>query len=474
MPGERPSTLSMAWTLEEIVSATGGKVEGRPKASRFDEIVTDSSKVKTGSIFVALKGERFDGHCFVKDAINRGAGCLVVHEALRAADLRSVTAVKVSDTLRALGDLAHFRTEQYAPKVLAITGSNGKTTTKEMLAAILQRASLNRRPLKGRVLKTQGNFNNLVGLPLTLLRLRKRHRVVIVEMGTNRPGEIERLAEIAAPDVAIITSVAPAHLEGLNSLAGVAKEKGALFSGMRAGGTIVVNLDDPWVRRLGQKFGGKKVTYGEGGQIRAASGSLLDSGAMRFTLRAGHQRAQVRLNFVGHHNIANALGAAAVAYSLGISLPTIRRGLESVKPYSMRMQLEKWRGIGIINDAYNANPASMIAAIKTLAQFNSRGERIAVLGDMFELGKQSQREHLRLGSHLAQAGLDRAYLLGERAPDVRKGALRAGMKSDQVIVGESHSDIGQRLRAHLKKGDWLLIKGSRGMKMETVLSELKG
>ena len=464
----------MAWTLEEIVSATGGKVEGRPKASRFDEIVTDSSKVKTGSIFVALKGERFDGHRFVKDAINRGAGCLVVHEALRAADLRSVTAVKVSDTLRALGDLAHFRTEQYAPKVLAITGSNGKTTTKEMLAAILQRASLNRRPLKGRVLKTQGNFNNLVGLPLTLLRLRKRHRIVIVEMGTNRPGEIERLAEIAAPDVAIITSVAPAHLEGLNSLAGVAKEKGALFSGMRAGGTIVVNLDDPWVRRLGQKFGGKKVTYGEGGQIRAASGSLLDSGAMRFTLRAGHQRAQVRLNFVGHHNIANALGAAAVAYSLGISLPTIRRGLESVKPYSMRMQLEKWRGIGIINDAYNANPASMIAAIKTLAQFNSRGERIAVLGDMFELGKQSQREHLRLGSHLAQAGLDRAYLLGERAPDVRKGALRAGMKSDQVIVGESHSDIGQRLRAHLKKGDWLLIKGSRGMKMETVLSELKG
>jgi UDP-N-acetylmuramoyl-tripeptide--D-alanyl-D-alanine ligase len=195
---------------------------------------------------------------------------------------------------------------------------------------------------------------------------------------------------------------------------------------------------------------------------------------MRFTLRAGHQRAHVRLNFVGQHNIANALGAAAMAYSLGTPLPAIRRGLESVKPYSMRMQIERWRGIGIINDAYNANPASMIAAIKTLAQMKSCGERIAVLGDMFELGKQSQREHLRLGNQLARAGLDRAYLLGERAPDVRKGALRAGMKSDQLIVGESHSDIGQRLRAHLKKGDWLLIKGSRGMKMETVLSELKG
>ena len=464
----------MAWTLEEIITATGGKLEGRPRASRFDEIVTDSSKVRTGSVFVALKGERFDGHRFVKDAINRGAGCLVVHQPLRAADLRTVAAVKVPDTLRALGDLAHFRREQYRPKVLAITGSNGKTTTKEMLAAILQRASLNRHSLTGRVLKTEGNFNNLVGLPLTLLRLRKQHRVVVVEMGTNHPGEIGRLAEIAAPDLAIITSVAPAHLEGLNSLVGVAKEKGALFSSMRPGGMIVVNLDDPWVQRLGQKFGGRKVTYGEGGQIRAESGSLLDSGAMRFTLRAGDQRAQVRLNLVGQHNIANALGAAAMAYSLGISLSAIRRGLESVKPYSMRMQLEKWRGIGIINDAYNANPASMIAALKTLAEINSRGERIAVLGDMFELGKQSQREHLRLGSYLARARLDRAYLLGERAPDVRRGALRSGMKSDQVIVGESHSDIGKRLRAHLNKGDWLLIKGSRGMKMETVLSELKG
>jgi UDP-N-acetylmuramoyl-tripeptide--D-alanyl-D-alanine ligase len=464
----------MAWTLGEIITATGGKLEDRAKASRFDEIVTDSSKVKTGSVFIALKGERLDGHRFVKDAISRGAGCLVVHQALRAVDLRSVTAVKVPDTLRALGDLAHFRREQYGPKVLAITGSNGKTTTKEMLAAILQRALLDGQPLQGRVLKTEGNFNNLVGLPLTLLRLRKRHRVVVVEMGTNRPGEIQRLAEIAAPDLAIITSVAPAHLEGLNNLAGVAKEKGALFSSMRARGTIIVNLDDPWVRRLGERFSGQKVTYGQGGQIRAASGSFLDSGGMRFTLRAGHQRAQVRLNFVGQHNISNALGAAAMAYSFGISLATIRRGLESVKPYSMRMQLEKWRGIGIINDAYNANPASMVAAIETLAQINSRGERIAVLGDMFELGKQSQREHLRLGSHLARARLDRAYLLGKRAPDVRKGALRGGMKSDRIIVGESHSDIGQRLRAHLKKGDWLLIKGSRGMKMETVLSELKG
>ncbi len=464
----------MAWTLEEILTATGGSLEGQAKTRRFDEIVTDSSKVKTGSVFVALKGERFDGHRFVKDAVSRGAACLVVHEALPASDRQGVTAVRVQDTLTGLGDLAHFRREQYRPIVLAITGSNGKTTTKEMLAAILQHALLDGQPLKGRVLKTEGNFNNLVGLPLTLLGLRKAHRVVVVEMGTNRPGEIGRLAEIAAPDLGIITSVAPAHLAGLNSLAGVAKEKGALFSRMRPGGTVIINLDDPWVRRLGEKFYGKKVSYGRRGQVRAESGLLLNSGAMRFTLRLGQQRGQVRLHLIGQHNIANAVGAAAMAYSLDIDLAAIRRGLESVKPYSMRMQLENWRGIRIINDAYNANPASMMAAIKTLAEVKSHGARAAVLGDMFELGKHSRREHRRLGDQLAQARLDRVYLLGERALDVRKGALSGGMKSDQVIVGESHSDIGQRLRAQIKKGDWLLVKGSRGMKMEAVLSELKG
>ena len=464
----------MAWTLEEIVAATGGKLAGSAKARNFADIVTDSNKVKTGSVFVALKGERFDGHRFVKDAVSRGATCLVIHEAVCAADREDITVVKVPDTLRALGDLAQFRRKQYGPKVLAITGSNGKTTTKEMLAAILQGAHWNGAPLNRRVLKTEGNFNNLVGLPLTLLGLRKTHRVVVVEMGTNHPGEIARLCEIAAPDLAMITCVAPAHLEGLNSLAGVAKEKGALFRGMPAGATIVVNLDDPWVRRLSEKFSGKKITYGRRGQVRGDSGLMLDSGVMRFTLRAGNKRAQVRLHFIGQHNITNAVGAAAMAYSLGIDLTAIRRGLESIKPYAMRMQVESWRGIGIINDAYNANPASMMAAIQTLVEIRSRGKRIAVLGDMFELGKHSSREHLHLGDQLAQARVDRAYLLGERALEVRKGALRSGMKADQVIVAESHSDIGRRLRAQVKKGDWLLIKGSRGMKMETVLSELKG
>ncbi|MGH7871117.1 MAG: UDP-N-acetylmuramoyl-tripeptide--D-alanyl-D-alanine ligase [Candidatus Binatia bacterium] len=456
------------------MAATEGRIQRQAKAKRFGEIVTDSSKVKRSSVFVALKGERFDGHRFVKDAVSRGAACVVVHQSVRRSDCQDAAVIKVPDTLRALGDLAHYRREKYAPRVLAITGSNGKTTTKEMLSAILQQASLDGTRLHGKVLKTAGNFNNLVGLPLTLLRLNKKHRVAVVEMGTNRPGEIKRLAEVAAPDLGIITSVAAAHLEGLKSLAGVAKEKGALFQGMRRTGTIAVNLDDPWVARLADNFHGRKITYGRRGNVRAESDVTFDVEGMRFTLRVGAQRCRVRLHFIGEHNIVNAVGAAAMAHGLGVGLTAIRRGLESVKPYQMRMQVESWRGIGIINDAYNANPASMNAAVSTLANMGTSGERIAVLGDMFELGKQSQRRHLQFGAHLASARIDRVYLLGEHATDVQKGALRGGMKADRVIIGKNYAEVAGRLRSHMKKGDWLLFKGSRGMKMETIVRRLKG
>ena len=465
----------MAWTLDEIVAATAGRLQYQgTSAKRFGEIVTDSSQVKEGSTFVALKGQRLDGHRFINDAVNRGAACLVVHRSVRRSDCTGTVVIRVADTLRALGDLAHYRRQKYAPKVLAITGSNGKTTTKEMLFAIFQEASLNGTRLRGKVLKTAGNFNNLIGLPLTLLRLSKKHRVAVLELGTNRPGEIKRLAEIAAPDLGTITSVAAAHLEGLSSLAGVAKEKGALFQSIDGSGTITVNLQDPWVVRLASKFRGKKITYGAGGYVRAESDVRLSADESRFTLRVGAQRCRIRLRFVGQHNISNALGAAAMAHGLGVGLSAIQRGLQKVKPYEMRMEVQRWRGVGFINDAYNANPASMQAAVSTLAGMPASGDRVAVLGDMFELGKQSQRQHLRFGAQVASAGIDRVYLLGEHAVDVQRGALHAGMPAQRIIIGRNHAEISRLLRRHLKKGDWLLVKGSRGMKMETIVRQLKG
>jgi len=464
----------MAWSIAEIVAATGGKVRQDSGKRRFGEIVTDSTKIKRGSVFVALKGERHDGHRFVAEAVRRGAACVIVHRPLPGKILAKATTVRVPDTLRALGDLAHYRRVQLAPKVLAITGSNGKTTTKEMVAAILEEAWFDAEPLRGKVLKTEGNFNNLVGLPLTLLRLRRRDKVAVVELGTNRPGEIQRLAEIADPDVGIVTSVAAAHLEGLNSLAGVAREKGALYQNIRPGGAIAVNLDDPWVKKLGAQFNGKKITYGKLGNVRAQSQRMRGTSGMQFVLRAGRQRRAVQLNYLGQHNVANALGAAALTLGIGVKVTTIRRGLEKARPFSMRMQIEQRNGVGIINDTYNANPASMKAALQTLAEIDCRGNRIAVLGDMFELGKQSAKEHRQLGKIAAGAAIDALYLLGNLAADVRKGALQGGLRAEQIIIGNDHADLAAKLRESVKRGDWLLLKGSRGMRMEKILDDLVG
>jgi UDP-N-acetylmuramoyl-tripeptide--D-alanyl-D-alanine ligase len=464
----------MSWTVNEILSATGGKLLRACDKDVFGEVVTDSSKVKRGSIFVALKGERLDGHRFVGEAVRRGARCVIVHR-WPGQVMKNAAVIQVPDTLKALGDLAHYRREKLAPQVVAITGSNGKTTTKEMLAAILEEGSLNGQALRGKVLKTEGNFNNLVGLPLTLLRLRPDHRVAVVELGTNHPGEIQRLAQIADPDLGIITSVAPAHLEGLTSVPGVAREKGALYRNVRPDGAIAVNLGDPWVRRLGQRFKGRKITYGKRGHVRAEAWRSLGSKGTRFVLRVGGARCAIRLHYPGEHNVANAAGAAALANHLGVGLAAIRRGLERARPLAMRMQIDQWWGIGIINDAYNANPASVEAAIRTLAEIKGRGERIAVVGDMFELGERSPQQHLEVGRHIAQHKISALYLLGARAVEqVREGALRGGMPAEKIFVGKSHSDLVRQLRRRLRRGDWLLVKGSRGMRMEKIIAGLKG
>jgi UDP-N-acetylmuramoyl-tripeptide--D-alanyl-D-alanine ligase len=464
----------MGWSKREILEATGGKVVREGTTARFGEVVTDSTKAERGAVFVALKGERHDGHRFIADAVRRGAACVIVQRTVARPQAGSAAVIRVNDTLRALGDLAHYRRERIGPAVLAITGSNGKTTTKEMVAAIAEEGLLGGTRLRGRVLKTEGNFNNLVGLPLTLLRLRKKHQVAVVELGTNHPGEIQRLAEIADPDGAIVTSVAAAHLEGLSSLAGVAREKGALYRNVRAAGSIAVNVDDRRVKELAVKFAGKKITYGKRGWVSARSIRMDGARGTRFVLQAGRARCRVRLNYLGEHNVANALGAAALALGAGIKLGAVRRGLEKAKPFAMRMQIETWGGAGIINDAYNANPASMKAALGTLARVRCRGRRIAVLGDMFELGRHSGREHRALGHVAAEAGIDRLYLLGAQAAVVRRGALARGMRAEQVVIGRDHADVAERLREIVRSGDWLLFKGSRGMKMEKILAALRG
>ncbi len=461
----------MDWTIEELARAARGTIVQRGAVSRFGLISTDSRLVEKDGVFVALRGEMRDGHVFVPEVVRRGGGCLLVQRSI--AGPKQVSVIRVRDTLKALGDVAHFHRQKLAPRVLAITGSNGKTTTREMLFAILQRARMEDRPLRGKVLKTEGNYNNLVGLPLTLLRLRGRERAAVVELGTNRPGEIRRLTAIANPDLALITSVAPAHLSGLGTLAGVAREKGAIFRGLDPTGTAVVNLDDGRVVRQSRAFRGRVVTYGTGGFVRGEDPEMLSGGRWRFNLRVGRVREPVRLRLCGVHNVRNAVGAAAMAHAFGADVAAIRAGLEAVRPVAMRMQLEHLDGIGIINDAYNANPASMEAALATLKTLPGRGRRVAVLGDMLEMGTDEADCHRKLGETAAGSGVDALYLLGRFARDIRQGALGAGMDRTAVRVSRTHRKLASELRAELRKGDWLLIKGSRGSAMEKVLAAMK-
>ena len=465
----------MGWTREEILVATGGKVVRSGKESVYGDVVTDSQGARRRSVFVALEGRRVDGHQFLDDALRHGASCLVVHR--RAGDRRlkekDMTVIKVADTLKALGDLAHYRRQRVSPKVLAITGSNGKTTTKEMVASIFQFATIQGTRMRGKILKTEGNYNNLVGLPLTLLRLTGREKVAVVELGTSQPGEIRRLTEIAEPDIGIITSVAPAHLTGLNTLAGVAREKGELFRRMHPRGLAIVNLDDPFTRHLGNSFKGRKITYGKSGEVRGERFRALGERGMEFTLRAGGGRRRVRLRLPGAHNLSNALGAAAMAYGLGADLEAMSKGLEAVRPMPMRMSIERVKGVGIINDAYNANPASMDAALMALTGVECKGERVAVLGDMLELGREAGKRHYELGQAVARCRVDRLYLLGQFAAQVKEGALEEGMDDERVRMGKNHRDLARMIRRQTKRGDWLLFKGSRGIGMEKVLAAFR-
>jgi len=465
---ERPGAGAV-FTLEEVLAATGGTLSALGHATRFPGVTTDSRALGAGELFVAIRGDTHDGHAFVADAAGRGAGAVVVEQPLeRAAPGCGV--ILVRDTLAALGHLAAFHRRRRRPRVVAITGSNGKTTTKEMLAAILERA-----PGAGRVLRTTGTQNNLVGLPLTLLRLADTDAIAVVELGMNGPGEIWRLAEIAEPDIGVITCVAPAHLERLGSIHGVAEAKAELYRRLRPSATAVVNADDPLVVAAADAFPGRKVSFGTGGGLPVAAAGIADRGleGIDFQLVVERREAPVRLAVPGRHNVTNALAAAAAAHVLGVELEVVRAGLEAFQPPGMRMEVTQLpSGVTVLNDAYNANPASMAAALRTLA--TSRGRRrLAVLGEMRELGAEAACAHRDLGTTAAAANLDALFVLGEHAAEVRAGAEAAGMAPDRIVVAQSHDDLAAQLRAQCRPGDLVLLKGSRGAAMEEVLRRLE-
>jgi UDP-N-acetylmuramoyl-tripeptide--D-alanyl-D-alanine ligase len=441
---------AMEWTAAEITRATGA----RPATAveRVQAIGTDSRQLPAGALFVALRGVHHDGHAFAAAACAAGAAAVLVDHV--PPDLDPARAFVVSDTLRALGDLAAFTRRRWGGRVVAITGSNGKTTTKEMLAAIA--ATAYGAP---RVLKTHGNENNLIGVPLTFFRLRGDEALAVVEMGMNAFGEIGRLTAIAAPDVGVITNVGAAHLEGVGDLAGVARAKGELFAALSAEATIAANMDDPWVARLAAGFRGRRIEFGRGRAVCAAGLESSGLEGVRFALEVEGRRAAVHLRGAGVHNVHNALAAAAAAHALGIDLETITAGLNGAALPKMRMQVVRLgNGVNLINDAYNANPDSAEVALDALAHLPGRS--IAVLGEMRELGAGSAALHARVGAHAAACGIAWLIAVGPQAAALAAAARGGGLA--RVDTCADAATAAALVVEHWQAGDTVLVKGSRG------------
>jgi UDP-N-acetylmuramoyl-tripeptide--D-alanyl-D-alanine ligase len=456
----------LIFTFAEIVQATNGTGTGKGDGS-VTGVSTDSRTVSPRDVFVALKGERFDGHDFIPAVAGKGVRAFVVEKSwLSTHEIPAGSfTIGVPDTLRALGDLAAFHRAGFSLPVIGITGSNGKTTTKEMLASILAAA--------GEGLKTSGNLNNLIGLPQMLLRLDGGHRWAVLEMGMSELGEIDRLAEIAKPDIGIITNALPAHLETLGNVETVARAKGELFLRLAGGGCAVYNADDPLISRCPSPGGVKRISFGvRSGDIRAEKIENLGKEGQAFSLCLPSGTAPVSLRAFGRHNVYNALAAAAAAFALNMDPEAIRDGLESFTPYDKRFSLEEIDGITLIDDSYNANPGSMKAALETLRDLRGNRRGIAVLGDMLELGESSVSAHEEIG-RLAASCVERIYVIGEMADSVARGAVSAGLPPASIVRASDHEELLADLFAVLDKGDHILVKGSRGMKMETVADGIR-
>jgi UDP-N-acetylmuramoyl-tripeptide--D-alanyl-D-alanine ligase len=458
-------------TAGKILSPIKGELLRGSRDRSFFGISTDSRTVGKGQLFWALKGETFDGHDFVKEAIKRGAAGAVVDKdwTLDLPANTRASIIGVPDTLKALGDLAREWRRGFDARVAAITGSGGKTTTKEMTCAILS--------LEGLTLKNEGNFNNLIGLPLSLFLLDKSHRYAVLEMGMNRPGEIGRLTKIADPDIGLITNVGRAHLEGVGSVEGVAKAKVELLDKMAPRALAILNGDDRILMQAAAAFRKKPVTFGQGLQntVRADKIRSLGREGFSFDIHWKGKFFSVRLRVPGYHNVYNALAAAAIALSLDVPKDRIQEGLgqfEGVKGRFKVMPLAN--GSLLIDDTYNSNPSSLRLSLESLKALAPKDRKVIVgLGEMLELGEETETSHVEAGEMVAEAGADWLVALGDHASEVIRGAVDKGFPRRRAIRVKDHKEMGAKILELMKPGDLVFLKASRRIGLERVAERIK-
>lgn len=452
----------MKFDLEMLARITASTLPDGGKGVQITGISTDSRNINPGEIFVPLRGERFDGHDYIIQAVRNGAAACLSEEVIAGL---AVPVLLVKDSLRALGDIASAARLRLKGPLIAVTGSAGKTTTKEMLATVLSRT--------GSGLKTSGNFNNLIGLPLTLFGLKDEHTWAVLEMGASALGEIERLTEIAAPDMGVITNIGPAHLETLKGLDGVSRAKGELFAGLK-GGTAVVNLDDERVACLPIANGVRRVTYGLDERADVRAEEIRDGRShIGFRLLLPDKQHQIKLQTQGRHNVHNALAVAATCWALGIEGVDISRGLAEFVPVPGRMNIFPLPcGGELLDDSYNANPLSVSAALATLGEKGAKGRRVAVLGDMLELGDEEARFHFEIGRKAATS-TDLLVAVGPLSKEIAKGARDAGLGGEMILELDDCDAAIVAVAELQRPGDQILVKGSREMRLDRLASALR-
>lgn len=457
-------------SLNELLKVTRGKKWNGAEENQTiaTGVSIDSRSLKRGNLFVAIPGERFDGHQFVSEAAEKGASLIIISQEkanqVKKEKLKKTPVVLVQDTKKALRDIASWHRNKFDLPTVAVTGTNGKTTTKEMIAEVLS--------CKFRVLKSIKSYNNLVGVPLTLFELDKDTEVLVLELGMSAPGEIEILTKNAKPNLGVITNIGPAHLESMESLEKIAQAKFELLENMPSPHTAVLNADDEFLSKRIKVNKEKTISFGIKNEaaFRADQLTTSDEGYLSFRVNG---ELFVDLKLLGEHNVYNALAAFAVGSLLGVDELNIKQSLERYTPSELRMELVRFGDIKVINDSYNANPVSMANALKTLKQMRGEGRKIAVLGDMLELGEKTLDYHFKLGRLVAESGIDLLLTVGKLSMAIGQGAKEHGMNPEKIFTFDNNEEISSYLIQDLKPGDLVLIKGSRRMKLEEVVLSLK-
>ena len=449
-----------ARSLGYICEACKGNLVGARAELVATGTSTDSRKVRPGDVFFAIKGDRFDGHDFLADVVKAGAAALVVNAARVRENCSEWPMIRVKDPRTALGQVAARYRSEFTPSVFAVTGSNGKTTTKELLASVLRQ--------KFSTLWSEASFNNDIGVPLTLLDMTPQHQAAVLEAGTNHPGELKPLLKMIQPRYGVLTSIGREHLEFFGDVAGVAQEEGAIAEVLPSDGKLFLNGDDEWAPKIAKRSQADVVRVGLGKQNEwRAESVVFDESGVQFSVA----KETYRISLFGRHQVTNALLAIVGAAELGLSPAEIRAGLAACKPAKMRMQVWEANGVRVLDDAYNANADSMLAALQTLQEFPCRGRRVAVLGDMAELGEHSAKAHAEIGERAAEIGVNYLIAVGKWARQTADAARQAGLSdvAEFADVPSATSAIKELVRA----GDLVLLKASRATGLERVGEALR-